>query len=151
MRLVCVDAGFLIGLYDDRDQHHAKAAHHFLQLFGKNNSNCLVVPWPILYETVSTRLVRNRKGMRGLQNDWSQLSRNKRLRLLPDNQYRTQVIQDCFDELGKPSGSYRALSASDRVVRNILADRKMQINAFVTFNRNDFLDVCIKFKRQLIC
>lgn len=69
MRHVCVDAGFLIGLYDDRDQHHEIAKGHFSRLFG-GGGNRMVLPWPILYEAVSTRMVGNRNGMNRLENDW---------------------------------------------------------------------------------
>jgi hypothetical protein len=32
-----------------------------------------------------------------------------------------------------------------------LADRKVPIQAFVTFNCGDFADVCRRFHRQLVC
>ena len=141
---MCVDTGFLIGLYGARDQYRPEASSHFLRLFGSGN-NRLVIPWPILYETVSTRLVKHRQGMLGLERDWKRLAASNRLKMLPDEPYRANVIEDCFGQPGRP------LSAVDRVIRNILADPRMQISAFVTFNPGDFADVCRKFNRQLIC
>ena len=107
--------------------------------------NCLLVPWPILYETVSTRLAKSVPGMLRLEKDWKRLDRLNRLKMLPDEPYRNNVIQDCFEQHQRP------LSAVDRVIRNILADPRIQISAFVTFNPGDFADVCRKFNRQLIC
>ena len=144
MRYVFVDSGFLIGLYGDRDQYRPQASSHFLRLFGSGN-NRLLIPWPILYETVSTRLAKHAPGMLRLEKDWRRLALSNRLIMLPDEPHLANVIQDCFEQLQRP------LSAVDRVIRNILADQRMQISAFVTFNPGDFADVCTKFKRQLIC
>ena len=150
MRYVCVDSGFLIGLYGDRDQYRVEASSHFSRLFGSGN-NRLVIPWPILYESVSTRLAKNARGMLRLERDWKRLGRLNRLKVLPDELYRANVIQDCFEQLQTPPHLRRNLSAVDRVIRNILADPRMQISAFVTFNPGDFADVCEQFHRELIC
>jgi hypothetical protein len=149
MRHVCVDACFLIGVYDNRDQHHTAALNHFSQLFDGGN-NRMLVPWPIVYEAVSTRLVRDKNGINRLERDWGHLHRSGRLELLSDVPYREKVVQDCFDELGRPPGAYRTLSAVDRVLRNILMDPAVLIHAFVTFNAADFADVCRKRNRELI-
>jgi predicted nucleic acid-binding protein len=150
MKRVCVDACFLIGLYDRHDQHHEKAKDHFLQLFD-GSDNSMVIPWPILYEVVSTRMVRNKAGMLRLEDDWKHLQRRNLLELLSDEPYRERVIEDSFDAVRRPSNHYRNLSAVDRVVRNILADRSVQIHAFVTFNRGDFADVCTRCNREMLC
>ena len=76
-----------------------------------------------------------------LEKDWKRLALSNRLVTLPDEPYRKNVIQDCFEQRQRP------LSAVDRVIRNILADPRMQIGAFGTFNPGDFADVCRKFKR----
>jgi hypothetical protein len=149
LRQVCVDAGFVIGLYDDDDQHHEAATSHFSKLFVIGN-NRMVIPWPILYEAVSTKMIRNKTGMFKLESDWKRLNRDGRLQLLSDFPYRENVIQDCFDELRRPLGSQRKLSAVDRVIRGILADRNVKISAFVTFNGGDFADVCRQSKTQLV-
>jgi len=147
VRFVCVDTGFLIGLYGDRDQYRPQASAQFARLFGSGN-NRLVIPWPILYETISTRLTKNIGGMVRLERDWNRLGRLNRLKFLPDEQYRRNVIQDCFEHL--PHHPPRCLSAVDRVIRNMLADPALQISAFVTTNPGDFADVCTQFKRELI-
>ena len=58
MMTICADAGFLIGVYDQRDERHDEAVGDFVRLFG-NGVNRLLVPWPMLYETLSTRMARN--------------------------------------------------------------------------------------------
>jgi predicted nucleic acid-binding protein len=47
---VCLDAGFLIGLYDKRDQHHQRSKGIFAQLFEEQRYNNAVIAWPALYE-----------------------------------------------------------------------------------------------------
>jgi len=143
---LCADAGFLIGLYDDRDEHHAEASNQFASYF-QSGSNRLVIPWPILYETVSTRMARRRKSLAMLERDWKRLLLRQQLELLSDLPFREGVVEECFEGLG--DHRYRALSAVDRVVRRILSDRKVRIDAFITFNPGDFADVCRQFGRQL--
>ena len=49
-----VDTGFFIALFDPRDNHHIDACEK--QEYLENLS--IVIPWPILYETINTRLVK---------------------------------------------------------------------------------------------
>jgi predicted nucleic acid-binding protein len=145
-----VDAGFLIGLYDESDQYHEKAMAYFLDFFD-STQNRLLVAWPILYETVSTRMARkNTKGIKQLEQDWKRLSAESRLHLLSDAEFRDEAIDECFKELGKPPQQYRDLSLVDRVLRKILSEQNLRIHAFVTFNPRDFHDVCGKFGRELL-
>ena len=128
---ICVDAGFLIGLYDYKDEYHDQAVTHFTNLLG-SSSNRLVTPWPILYETVSTRMARSRKGLMLFERDWRRLLRQQRIELLSDLPFGEGVVEECFE--GLEMSRYRALSAADRVVRKMLADTGPRIDAFVTFN-----------------
>src|SRR5450755_4897143 len=138
---ILVDTGFLLGLYDNRDPYHDKARQGFEEYFGTTH-NRLIVCWPILYETVSTRLVRNRPGMILLQTHWTRLAAQRRLELLSDLQFRDRILEECFDELRKPIRQSRNLSAVDRVIRRVLSNPAVRIDAFLTFNPGDFADVC---------
>jgi predicted nucleic acid-binding protein len=144
MKSICVDTGFLIGLYDETDSCHAQAKKYFLDYFGAGN-NHLLIPWPVLYEAVSTRMVKNKKRLGLLESDWKRFLIQRRLDLISDLPYRERAIGECFEELGKPLVQYRNLSAADRVIRNMLSDKDLRIHAFVTFNPKDFNDVCRKF------
>lgn len=143
---ICTDAGFLIGLYDQTDQYHEEATRHFDSLF-EPGANRLVVPWPVLYEAVSTRMVRRRNAVALFERHWKYLSLRQQLELLPDSPFRDGVVEECFEEVGQ--GHYRALSAVDRVLRRMLSNRGLRIHAFITFNAADFADVCRKFGRRL--
>jgi predicted nucleic acid-binding protein len=148
MRAICVDTGFLIGLYDRTDEFHDIASRYFVEFFD-TGSNHLLIPWPILYEAISTRMVKNKEGLARLEKDWKRLAVQRRLDILSDEPFRDTVINECFDELGKPLPQYRKLSAVDRVVRRMLSDTHLRIHAFVTFNPGDFVDVCAKHRRDV--
>ncbi|MFP2924206.1 hypothetical protein ACLESO_03100 [Pyxidicoccus sp. 3LG] len=146
---VCVDACFMLALYDKKDGHHAVATELFQKFFDAS-SHQLVVPWPILYETVSTRMARRRESMEFLERDLIRLRMRNRLVMLFDRKLREQALGECFDELKRPGSSYRALSLVDRVMRLMLLNPKHRLHALITFNKDDFEDVCRSRKIQLI-
>jgi predicted nucleic acid-binding protein len=149
MKTLCMDAGFLIALYDESDNYHGSANDRFVE-YVERTPNQLLVAWPILYETVSTRLVRNRRRMELFRRDWLRFERERRLALLDDRPLRFAALDDSLAELGRSARSYRALSLADRVVRALLADTKLRIDYFVTFNPGDFSDVCRKYRRVMV-
>jgi len=62
MARICVDAGFLIGLYDRDDQYHAIAVRQFEYLFSETRDrNQLIDPWPILYECLGSRHAKDKR------------------------------------------------------------------------------------------
>ncbi|MFZ0911813.1 MAG: hypothetical protein WBQ76_11035 [Candidatus Korobacteraceae bacterium] len=149
MSNICVDTGFLLGLYVESDQYHVQAQRYSSELF-ESAPDRLVIPWPILYETVSTRLVKNRPAMNLMETHWRRLWRQGRLELLSDLPFRDEVIEECFGELSKPISVARNLSVVDRVIRRALSDVNVRIDAFITFNPGDFVDVCRKYRRQML-
>ena len=145
---VCIDTGFLIGLYQPNHDFHPRAQEYFDRFFARGG-NRMLVPWPIVYETFSSRTVRNQEGLTVLSSDWRRLQNRGQLRLLDDLPFRKRVIDECFDELRKPPKIRKHLSAVDRVIREILSDRNLKISALITFNPRDFEDVCERFRRRV--
>lgn len=148
MKSVCVDAGFLIALYDETDEYHSRAKDYFVQYFDIVQ-NQLLVPWPILYETISTRMARHQKRMGILKRDWETLDEQRRLVLLDDLPFRVKAIDECFQESTKDPRRYRDLSLVDRIIRNMLSEVNIKIDVFITFNHGDFMDVCKRFRRTI--
>lgn len=143
MSTICVDAGFLIALYDETDEHNPTANDRFLEHFDRTR-NQLLAPWPILYETVSTRLVRNRRRMEKFRRHWLVFQREQRLTLLDDRPLREVALAECLAEVDRDPKQYRALSLADRVIRALLTEGNLRIDSFLTFNVPDFVDVCRK-------
>ena len=146
---ICVDTSFLIGLYDETDDYHNQASDYFFRYFPRGG-NRLIIPWPIVYEAVSTKMVKNKKGMLLLERDWKLLFAQQQLHLLSDLPFRDGVVDECFDELKKPPLHYRKLSAADRVIRRILSDLNIRISVFLTFDPKDFVDVCMATRRVML-
>jgi predicted nucleic acid-binding protein len=139
---VCLDACFLIGLYDDRDEHHARSRELLEQLFDEGTRNVAVIIWPVLYESVSTRLVRDSRKTQAMERELKTLASTGRLAFIEDDSYRAEALELCFQELRRPRFSYRGLSLTDRVIRAVLADSNARVDALLTFNPGDFADVC---------
>jgi predicted nucleic acid-binding protein len=139
MARVCVDACFLIGLYDQDDQHHATAIRQFSALFGKPSAgHHLVAPWPILYECLGTRYARDPRKTALLNQHWNILQRSQRLVLLEDKPFREQSLAEQLQD------RLRNLSLVDRVLRAMILDRKSLFDIFLTYNTADFADACGK-------
>jgi hypothetical protein len=137
MARVCVDACFLIGLYDRDDQHHATALRQFDALFGEESvRNQLVVPWPILYECMGTRYARNPQKSILFNQRWTYLYEAGQLVLLDDCPFRDRQLN------GHMGGRSRALSLVDCVLRAMILDRERLFDFFLTYNTGDFVDDC---------
>jgi predicted nucleic acid-binding protein len=149
MNTICIDSGFLLGLYDERDPYHSKSKEIFVNYFN-TVQNQLFIPWPILYETISTCLAKNRKRMGVFYRDWKILHSQGRLKFFDDKPFRERAITEAFEETLRDPRHYRGLSLTDRVIRNILSEPDLKIDYFITFNHGDFADVCKKFRRVMI-
>jgi predicted nucleic acid-binding protein len=139
---VCLDACFLIGLYDPRDQHHRRAAELFADLFEVPSPHVAILVWPVLFESVSTRLVKQKVPTTQMERDLRILRTGRRLDYLDDSPYRERALEACFRELDRSPSAYRALSLTDRVLRSVLSDVDNRVDAILTFNEGDFADVC---------
>lgn len=149
MNIICVDTGFLIALYSIDDSKHQKAIDHFKDYF-ENKLNSILIPWPILYETLRTKFIKNQAILTELMNDWSKLEASKQLILCDDSDYRLTAFKEYSSEIKRGFNQYRSLSLTDRVIRNMLREPNLNINALITFNIGDFSDVCTYVKCELI-
>ena len=142
MANICADAGFFIGLHDPQDPYFT-AANALFRAYLETSPHRLLVPWPILYESLNTRMARRQDSVREFRTRCDDLERQRRLLKLDDVPYREMALLEGFEESRKAAG-YRPLSLTDRVVRHMLYDEAIRIDYFVTFNVGDFADVCRK-------
>lgn len=121
-----VDTGFWYALYDGRDVYHDVASD-----FMSNHCDGLhfLIPFPTLYETINTRFVkqRNHHKMRHHIN-------SDRCTLIHDEEYKIQAYDATF--------TMEHLSLVDMVIRLMIEDPNLRIDAVLTFNPGDFIDVC---------
>ncbi len=126
-----VDSGFFIALFDPRDQHHAVACEkqEWLEMLS------VVMPWPILYETINTRLARRPERIARFES----LMRAPETEFLDDSPYRLEAYEDT---LARAKAQRNAMSLVDSVLCAILADTNVRIDALLTFNLRDFGHIC---------
>ncbi|MGA1839469.1 MAG: hypothetical protein ACMUIU_02500 [bacterium] len=128
---VIFDSGFWYALYDERDNYHNDAIlfEEYLKIYN------LIIPWPILYETLNTRFVRRNNWLSSFEN----YIKSPNVLILSDESYRERALNLVFD-LKRGVNSY---SLVDLVIREILKDTTIKIDALVTFNPKDFIDICM--------
>jgi predicted nucleic acid-binding protein len=137
MARVGVDAGFMIGLYDETDGYHEISLRHFEELFGEYSArHQLVIPWPILYESCGTRQAKSFQSAQKLLNLWSFLRREGQLILLDDAPFRDKPLEEHLDKVVRP------MSLVDRVLRAVILNQERQFDYFLTYNTGDFADAC---------
>ena len=135
---VLVDSGFFFALFNERDRHHASAC----QLEGWLDLAQVILPWPILYETVNTRFVRRPANLAKFE----AITRAPETFLLDDSPYRAASLGGVLAQPGRPG----PLSLVDAVLCNVIEDVNVPISAILTFNERDFLDVCLKHDVELL-
>lgn len=143
MRTILCDSSYLFALYDPTDQWADQAVHVTRDL-GLEDA-LWILPWPIVYEVLCTRMVRRRPTLRMLLTDWQQRERRNLLLRWDDGPYRSECLQD----ISVSEWGGRAISLADRVVRSILEDESCRVDAFITMNPVDFRDICTQ--RGLPC
>ncbi len=126
-----VDSGFFFALLDPRDQHHAAAREKqdWLEMLS------IVMPWPILYETINTRFTRRP----GTIARFESIIHAPETEFLDDGPYRLEAYEDT---LTQAKAQRHAMSLVDSVLCAILADTNVRIDAMLTFNFRDFRPVC---------
>lgn len=126
-----VDSGFFFALFDPRDSHHALAGtkKEWLDVCP------LVVPWPVLYETINTRFVRRPATIARFEG----LIRGSDTLLLDDAPYRRNAYEDTLERAKTRNGPK---SLVDSILCAIIEDPNVRIDAMLTFNLRDFGSVC---------
>jgi predicted nucleic acid-binding protein len=141
MEYVLVDTGVWIALFDRKDQHRKQAeeiSEHF-DLFH------LILPWPTLYETLRTKIMRRPRLLRDF--DFTGFLKRSSITLLDDRRYRESALEMCFESVLR---NHRPLSMVDCLIRLILEDRNVKITSLATFNYADFADVCQKRRIEIL-
>jgi predicted nucleic acid-binding protein len=130
-RGIMADTGFWIAAFDPREDHHHRAAKFLREI----REHVLLMPWPITYEVLRTRTVRNMH----MVASFGRILRGSSIHWVDDSSYR----QNCLNlTLNAASSGKRAISLVDMIVRQIILERRFRITQLLTFNAGDFHDVC---------
>ena len=136
MQTVLADSCFWLGLVDANDQYHEKA-NEIAELI---DSNQIIIPWPCLYEIISTHLA----GRKDRMIYFEELISKPSIELLDDASYKFNALKETF-VLNRLGFTY---SLANSVIREILKDINIRVRYLVTFNIQDFEDICQR--RQIV-
>ena len=139
-KFVLTDSCFWLGLVDPTDQHHQRA-QDWADIVDQQRAT-LLLPWPCLYESVSTRLVRSRSRTLALE----QLLKRPAITFLNDTAYRDTALEEVFNS----ARVGRSYALADSVIREIIKDVNLRVDYLLTFNASDFQDVCQMRRIELV-
>lgn len=140
--IVLTDTGFWLGLLDPKDQYHS-ASNVIAEII---EGNRIVFPWPCLYETLKTRLIKRKESLIKLEQKILKPGSNV-YSLLDDKDYKDEALRQVFQQ---NRFNNRNLSLTDCVIREILKDSRVRVDYFITFNAEDFIDICNQRNIKLI-
>jgi len=137
--VLLIDSGFWFAFFNETGNYHlnALAYEDYLKKYQ------LAIPWPSLYETLNTKLVKNKNSIINFEKVLSQSN----VHFIEDHEFR----KDAYNNTLKLSTSgKRPISFVDMIIRSILEDVNFRVNYLLTFNPGDFYDICLKRKIELI-
>lgn len=143
MSNILVDTGFWFAYLGTKDSLQGKAIEIYDRYINGSNNNVLI-PYPVLYETINTKLLRDKNQKAA---DWflKKLVSDPKFVRVPDKDYREAAFNSTIGYTRE-----RGISLVDNVLRIMIADKFLKIDALITFNTGDFVDVCKKQRVQLI-
>ncbi len=135
---VAADSGFWFALFNERDKYHLDAQSIEEDL----SVHSVIVPWPTLYETINTRFSRKKHNLVRLK---ALMDRPSTV-IVDDGPYRNSSLEHVLNV----AHSYALYSLVDHVIRSMLADAKLRIDAMITFNQKDFFDICLSRRIEML-
>lgn len=141
MTSILVDTGVWYAIFDPRDRPAEREA--VSALAERIQSMTAIVPWPIAYETMSSRFAKNKLALQGFE----RLLKSRRIEFLDDAPYREFALQHSFESSLR---CQRPLSLTDCLLRVVIDDPSIRISYFATFNVRDFADVCARNKLEML-
>jgi predicted nucleic acid-binding protein len=139
MSNILVDTCFWYALFDARDPDHYKANDLATYLdFGN-----VILPYPILYETINTRFTRNKSWLE----EFDKILKKDHVQIIDDLEYRSNALTLTIDSTLIRD---RPLSLVDMVIRLMLEDVNLNVDVLMSFNTGDFIDICHKMRIELI-
>lgn len=122
--IVLLDTGFWISLLDPTDERKKTAdAEEIAEII---EDEILIVPYPTLYEFVSSRLSRREAVI-----EFEKLLYRPNIECLPDTGYKEKALENFFIKTKQSSSD---LSLVDEVIKLILNDKQRKFDFVVTFD-----------------
>lgn len=139
MTRAIADTGVWIALFDGRDQYHEQAR-------GKVDilERCqIALPWPLTYETLRTRFVKNHFALGLLE----RFLKRPNVQFIDDSTLRQAAFNLALDSSLRHG---RPLSMVDCLIRLMIDEPSIRLDYLATFNDNNFRDICQKRRVEMI-
>lgn len=133
MPTTIIDTGVWLSLVDRNDNAASRADIDAIDELLQDHR--IVLPWPVGFETLRTKLARKRIAMQALE----RRLKSPLVEWVEDQPYRADALEMTFDSAIRGG---RALSMVDCLMRLMLDDLSLKINYLATWNARDFEDVC---------
>lgn len=128
---ILIDTGFWFAFYDEGDQYHKKA----VEMMDSIQKHQILIPYPSLYETINTRFSKKTNWLSSFEH----LIMSHICTLIQDDKYKADTLNMT---MASSLRNRRPISLVDMVIRQMLDDVNLKTDAIVTFNPEDFYDVC---------
>lgn len=128
---VLTDTCFWIAFFDKTDEKHQTSVSIMEQI----ERTTIILPWPILYEVLRTKFVKNKLWVANFNRLLTQL----KIEYIYDDDYRQNALWDFF---GLSLKDKRNISFVDVVLRSMLKNINLRIDYLITYNERDFIDIC---------
>ena len=137
------DSCFIISLADKTDKMHNASCNYLkTHIIG----HYYLIPYPSMFETLSQRIVDDNQAM--VQLDRTFLKKSEvNVAYISDKNYRDVSLYECMND---PQNIERHLSLVDTIIRNMIKSKNIRKDALISFNDDDFRDVCTQNKIDLI-
>ena len=129
---IIVDSGFWYALYEKRDEYHSKA----LELVEYLEMATIIIPFPSLYELMNTRFAKKVEYMESFK----KLIARENIVLVDDSSYKDTALELT---IGSSINLKKPYSLVDMIIRLMISDVNLNIHYLLTFNKSDFIDVCL--------
>lgn len=126
MSHILTDTGFWRALVDVKDQHHSDATKQMEIIL--TTKHTLLIPWPIMYETLKTKFVKNSIHLLRFKNALEQLNTV----FVDDSKWRKACMDVVFDN------HHNNASFVDMILLAMLEDKSIHIDYLITYNERDF-------------
>ena len=112
-----------MGFIDPTDQHHEKS----LNISGYLDRCDIIIPWPCLYESLSTHTTRNKSQLFTLK----EIINRPNIIRFDESPYKDNALQEVF-ELNKFYGY--SFNLTDCLILEILKDTTIKIDYLITYD-----------------
>ena len=129
---VLIDTGCWLAWLDPKDPYHSVISGPFQKL----DDITIVLPWPIIYETLRTQILKRSR----MLDAFDRVAKAKNTEIVDDSPYRERAFRHALDMRFIQK---RAISMVDAMCRLFVDNPDIRLDAVWTMNQADFLDVCM--------